>query len=326
VPLTLGPYWVKRFSEPHHFWHVGASIDIHQHLWPEPLLRALERRREPPMLLRGGGGWALRLAGEAESPVDLEDHDPDRRAALAAADGFDRVLIAPSVPLGIEGLPPGEAEPLLAAYHEGVAALPTLFGAWAAVGLDAPDPAALAPLLDGGFAGACVSAAALGDAAGYEHLGPVLELLERRDQPLLVHPGPAAAPPGAPSWWSALTSYVASMQTAWYAFLAWGRRAHPRLRVCFAMLAGLAPLHRERLTARGGRADADAGVFLDVSSYGDRAVDAVVREIGVDRLVLGSDRPVVAHRELSLGDAVRAAIHERNPQRLLSGAGVEVAA
>ena len=140
------------------------------------------------------------------------------------------------------------------------------------------------------------------------------------------HPGPATAPPGAPPWWSALTSYVASMQTAWYAFLAWGRRAHPRLRVCFAMLAGLAPLHRERLTARGGRADSDAGVFLDVSSYGDRAVDAVVREIGVDRLVLGSDRPVVAHRELSLGDAVRAAIHERNPQRLLSGAGVEVAA
>jgi hypothetical protein len=92
------------------------------------------------------------------------------------------------------------------------------------------------------------------------------------------------------------------------------------------MLAGLAPLHRERLSARGGRADADAGVFLDVSSYGVRAVDAVVREIGVDQLVLGSDRPVVAHRELALGAAVRAAIHERNPQRLLHGAGVEAAA
>jgi hypothetical protein len=35
---------------------------------------------------------------------------------------------------------------------------------------------------------------------------------------------------------------------------------------------------------------------------------------------------VVEHRELTLGDAVRAAIHERNPQRLLSGAGLEVAA
>ena len=305
---------------------VGTSIDIHQHLWPEPLLRVLERRREPPMLVRGGEGWALRLAGETEALVDLDDHDPDRRAALAGADGFGRVLIAPSVPLGIEALPAGEAEPLLAAYHEGVAALPAPFGAWAAVGLAAPDPAALAPLLDDGFAGACVSAGALDSQAGCERLGPVLELLERRDRPLLIHPGPAAAPRDAPSWWSALTSYVASMHTAWYAFIAWGRRAHPRLRVCFAMLAGLAPLHRERLTARGGSTGADADVFLDVSSYGDRAVDAMVREIGVDQLVLGSDRPVIAHRELSLGDAVRVAVHERNPQRLLSGAGVEVAA
>jgi hypothetical protein len=296
---------------------LASSIDIHQHLWPEPLLRALAQRHEPPMLLRGGRGWALRLHGEAEALVDLEDHDPERRAALAAADGCGRVLIAPSVPLGIEALPAGEAEPLLAAYHEGVAALPAPFGAWAAVGVDAPDPAPLAALLDDEFAGACVAAGALADRGGYERMGPVLELLERRDVPLLVHPGPAAAPHDAPPWWSALTSYVASMQTAWYAFLAWGRDAHPRLRVCFAMLAGLAPLHRERLTARGGHAGSDAGVFLDVSSYGDRAVDAVV---------LGSDRPVVEPRELSLGAAVRAAIRERNPQRLLSGAGAGVAA
>jgi predicted TIM-barrel fold metal-dependent hydrolase len=69
--------------------------------------------------------------------------------------------------------------------------------------------------------------------------------------------------------------------------------------------------------ARGGRAVPDPGVFLDVSSYGERAVDAVLREIGVDQLVFGSDRPVIAARELSLGDAVRAALRERNPARLL---------
>jgi predicted TIM-barrel fold metal-dependent hydrolase len=52
----------------------------------------------------------------------------------------------------------------------------------------------------------------------------------------------------------------------------------------------------------------------------------VVREIGVDQLVFGSDRPVVAPRELALGDAVRAAVRERNPERLLSAAGVEAVA
>ena len=303
-----------------------TAIDIHQHLWPEPLLQALAHRSEPPMLIRSARGWTLRLDGAPDAVVDLADHDPERRATLAEADGLGRVLIAPSVPLGIEALPPGEAEPLLEAYHEGVAALPAPFGAWAAIAIGSPDPAGPAQHLDAGFAGVCVSAHELSGPAGFDRLGPVLETLERAEAPLLIHPGPAVTPRGAPPWWGAMTGYVAAMHAAWYAFAAWGRPAHPRLRVCFAMLAGLAPLHRERLTVRGGRAVADPGVFLDVSSYGDRGVDAVVRELGVDQLVFGSDRPVIAPRELSLGVAVRAAIRERNPARLLGAVGAEVAA
>src|SRR5262245_46821512 len=226
------------------------------------------------------------------------------RAALVAADGLDRALVAPSVPLGIEALPAGEAEPLLEAYHDGAAALPAAFGAWAAVGLAEPDPAAVARQLDRGFAGACVAADALGGPAGFERLGPVLDTLERRGAPLLVHPGPATAGDRMPRWWPALTDYVAAMQAAWHGFAVWGRPAHPQLRVCFAMLAGLAPLHRERLVTRGGVAVSDPDVFLDVSSYGTRAVDAVLREVGVDRLVHGSDRPVGARSDLPLGDAV----------------------
>jgi hypothetical protein len=84
------------------------------------------------------------------------------------------------------------------------------------------------------------------------------------------------------------------------------------------MLAGLAPLQRERLVARGGAAVSDPDVFLDVSSYGGRTVDAVLREVGVDRLVHGSDRPVVLATDLPLGDAVRTALRERNPARLLN--------
>jgi 6-methylsalicylate decarboxylase len=307
---------------------MGTRVDIHQHLWPEPLLRALSQRREPPMILRHGPGWTLRLHGEPEAPVDLADHDPDRRAALVHADGVDRALVALSSPLGIEALPAGEAEPLLEAYHEGVAELPASFGAWAAVGLAEPDPAELSRLLDRGFAGACVPADALGGPAGFERLGPVLETLERRDAPLLVHPGsaPATTAPAVPRWWPAMTDYVAAMQTAWHAFAVWGRPVHPELRVCFAMLAGLAPLQRERLIARGGRAVSDPIAFLDTSSYGGRAVDAVLREVGVDRLVHGTDRPVIPAAELSLGDAVQAALRERNPSRLLGPTNTELAA
>jgi 6-methylsalicylate decarboxylase len=302
------------------------AIDVHQHLWPEPLLRELSRRREPPRLVRGRDGWRLRLHGEPEALVDLADHEADPRAALVRADGLDRALVAPSVPLGIEALPARDAEPLLDAYHKGAAALPEEFGAWAAVGLAEPDPMALAGLLDDGFVGACVAAEALAGPDAFDRLGPVLETLERRGAPLFVHPGPA---PGVdveriPVWWAALTGYVASMQTAWHAFSVWGRPAHPGLRVCFAMLAGLAPLQRERLVARGGAATTDPDVFLDVSSYGGRTVDAILREVGVDRLVEGSDRPVTGVADLGLGDAVRTALRERNPARLLSPTSTEV--
>jgi 6-methylsalicylate decarboxylase len=260
----------------------------------------------------------LRIEGERDAPLDMADHDPGRRAALAGSDGIDLALVALSPPLGIEALPTTEAEPLLSAYHDGVAELPAPFGAWAAVGLADPDPQALSELLERGFAGACVSADALGGPEGFARLGPVLESLERHDAPVLIHPGPARAEASArPPWWQAMTGYVAAMQRAWHAFAVWGRAAHPRLRACFAMLAGLAPLHGERLLARGGRVASDPDVFLDTSSYGARAVDAVLREVGVDRLVHGSDRPVIAAADLRLGDAVEVALRERNPARLL---------
>jgi hypothetical protein len=303
-------------------------IDVHQHLWPEPLLGQLARRSDAPRLRRRREGWVVETPGEPEVAVDLADHDPDRRAELVHADGLNRAYVALSSPLGIEALAPAEGRPLLDAWHEGAAALPPVFGAWAAPCISQPEPDELASLLDRGFAGACIPAEALAGPTGLERCGALLELLERRDAPLLVHPGPAPetlrtnGAAALPGWWPTVTRYVAAMNAAWHAFGAFGRPAHPRLRVCFAILAGLGPLHRERLLARGGRPAADDRIFLDTSSYGGRAVDAVIRELGVDALVYGSDRPVVRPADPELGDAVHAALRSRNPARLLSLAGV----
>src|SRR5215469_1222608 len=99
----------------------------------------------------------------------------------------------------------------------------------------------------------------------------------------------------------------------------------PRLRVCFTALAGLGPLHGERMAARGGdgalaRGVVDPLMFVETSSYGCRAVDSVVRVLGVDMLVFGSDRPYAEpHPDLGLGDAARHAICVTNPARLLRG-------
>jgi 6-methylsalicylate decarboxylase len=307
-------------------------IDVHQHLWPDALIEVLRARRTPPRMRR----WTLQLAGEPDYDVDPRAHDPDDRAARAQDDGLDLALVSLSSPLGIESLPPDAAGELLDAYHEGSLALPEPFGAWAAACLTEVDPGALSRELERGFVGLQLPATSLLDRAGYTNAGPLLEVLEESGLPLLVHPGPAAgggsgagggpvagafggvAARDQPLWWPAIVTYAQQMHAAWFAFRVHGRPRHPRLRVCFAMLAGLAPLHSERVAARAGdRGVVDRDVFLDVSSYGTRAVDATVRVLGIDALVNGSDRPYADPPKLDLGPAALHAIRSANALRLL---------
>ncbi len=296
-----------------------TNVDVHQHLWIPSLVTALRSRREPPFL----DGWTLFLDGEPPYEIPPADHDIARRTELAATDGLGKVLVSLSAPIGVEWLPSAEARPLLDAYHEGTAALPEPFGGWAAACVRDIDPSATARDLDHGFAGLQLPANALADATGYARCAPLLELLEERGLPLFVHPGPAAGGSEGPGWWPAMVPYVQQMHAAWFAFRAFGRPRHPRLRVCFALLAGLAPLHAERFAARGGsQEEMDPGVFVETSSYGPRAVDAIVRALGVDAVVQGSDRPYAEppqHPGFGLGGAAAYAFRIANPRRLLTG-------
>lgn len=294
------------------------GLDCHQHLWPAALQEALRRRVRSPRLV----GQLLLLDGEQPFVVDPAEHEPVLRAALAHDDGLAEVLMSLSSPLGIERLDPDEAAPMLQAWHEGAATLGPPFRAWAAAGLVDPDPAALRKVLaDPTFVGLQLPACALATPAALEALGPLLAVLDELDRPLLVHPGPTASTTSdAPAWWPALVPYVAQLHAAWHSWHVAGRLAHPRLRVCFVGLAGLAPLHHERLTARGGvMGTLDPHVYYETSSYGTRAVDAMVRVVGVDVLVHGSDRPYATPTDLNLGTALTHAVRSTNPHRLLTG-------
>jgi hypothetical protein len=271
----------------------SPRTDIHQHIWPAALIDALRARRRAPYL----DGWTLHLDGEPPFAVEPADHDPHHRLERLAAAGFERALVSLSSPLGIEYLPAAEAEPLLAAYHEGAQDLPEQFGVWAAAALDAPEPAALSRALDAGCVGLQLPATALADPAGIARCGPLLDVLERRGRPLFVHPGPAPTADGVPAWWPALVPYVQQMHAAWFAFGAAGRERHPGLRVCFAMLAGLAPLHGERAGARGGPVTVDRAAFVETSSYAARAVGAVARVLGEGLVVAGSDEPYARYTD-----------------------------
>ncbi|MGC4937170.1 amidohydrolase family protein [Kribbella sp. DT2] len=291
-------------------------IDVHQHLWPAPFVDRLRARREPPYL----DGWTLHTHGEPPYDVDPSDHEIDKRVALELDAGTSLAAVSLSSPLGIEQL--GDPA-LLEAWHVGAAALPEPFRAWASVDLLAPDLSGLAGLFEAGFVGVQLPAHVLGTPAAWAALSDVLAVAEQADKPVLVHPGTAgqAGADQLPGWWAPVVDYVNQLQSAWWAWHAFaGRTSFPNLRVCFVAAAGLAPVHHERLSARGGRLGTiDPRLFVDTSSYGPQGIDAVARVLGIDQVVHGTDRPYAGITELRQGEAATTVIRHDNPHRLLFG-------
>jgi hypothetical protein len=309
---------VKRISEAIQ----TVSVDVHQHVWPAPFVDALRGRTTEPRL----DGWELRLPGERAYPIDPSDHDPAARAAIAAADGDELVCVAPAASLGLDRLPPAEAAELAGAWLDGALALGAPFRPWAMAGVLEPDPAALRAALDRGAIGLELAADVLAAPDGIDRVAPLLEVLDAAPAPLFVHPGPARTDaPARPQWWTPVVPYVAQLHAAWWAWADGGRDRFPSMPVCFAALAGLGPLHGERHRARGGAGAAvDPLTFVETSSYGTAAIDAIVRVLGIDVVCHGSDRPYARPTPPALGEAALSAMRTRNPERLLARQPEEV--
>jgi 6-methylsalicylate decarboxylase len=272
-----------------------TSFDVHQHLWPERLVDALRRRERPPRI----DDDVLVLA-EGTFPAGLEDHVLETRLALLDSVDVDVALVSLQPTLACDGIPE-----LVEAYHDGILELVAASGgrlrAFAAG--DCRE----------GFAGACVSGPAL--MAG---LGDLPERLVQAGQVLFVHPGPVPPPPDdAPSWWPAIVDYCAQMQAA---YAHWSAHAHPDLPIVFGILAGGAPFQLERLRTRGGGLP-EMNAYFDAASYGRFALELTAEACGRDRILFGSDAPVM-RPELTLAGLAEAglseaALHE-NPSRVFA--------
>ena len=276
------------------------TFDVHQHFLPAPLVDALRARRETPRL----AGRSLELR-EGSFPFRESDNDLGERIALLDRDGTDVAIVSLAPTLEVE-----RHAALRDAYHDGIREV-------AAAGGGRLRALASGACLDG-FAGACVSAQAL-----VGGLGDLAVELARAGQVLFVHPGPPGIPPSsAPPWWTAVVDYTAQMQAAYLSWLADGVERHPDLEVIFAVLAGGAPIQLERVRSRGGAADArPVRIHLDTASYGTRALRLCADALGAERLVFGSDVPVLPAAPTlqalaELGDAVLASARSENPGRL----------
>jgi hypothetical protein len=286
-----------------------VTTDVHQHLWPEAFVAALSARAKPPRL----AGSDLYLDGEPVWPLNLELNELETRLALLDRWEIDRAVVSLQPTVGLERLPADEADDLAGVWEAGILELARATPG-RIVPLAARKPAE-------GFAGLCVAASELLD---LEAIEPRLEALVRSGGFLFVHPGPGNPPAGAPDWWTGIVDYTAQMQAAYASWLAAGAARWPELDIVFAILAGGAPFQLERMAARG-LDERDAmlpRVWFDTATYGRRAMDLVLSTFGVDRMIFGSDIPVVDPQPgieavRSFGDAVATAVLTANPHQLL---------
>lgn len=298
-----------------------SAIDLHQHLWPEGFVDRLRARARAPYLRE----WTLHTRGETPYAVDPRHHTVDARTVADEAAGVGLACVSLSAPLGVEYLARPEAGALIDVWHECARDLPEHFRVWASVPVVDPDLDSLRALLhEDRFVGLQLPATDLASPAAWERAGEALRVAEAAGKPAFVHPGPEVARALAgplPDWWAPVVGYATQMQAAWWGWhAARGRDLFPRLRVLFGAGAGLAPVHQERHLARGGVATTvDPDVYVDTSSYGPQALDALLRVLGVDALALGSDRPYGVPVDRLLGEAATYAVRVANPRRLLTG-------
>jgi predicted TIM-barrel fold metal-dependent hydrolase len=304
---------------PEHHTHPAAT-DVHQHLWPDELVDWLRARSHAPYLR----GWTLHTDGEPPYDVDPAGHDVEVRVTADREAGVGTACLSLSAPLGIERLRRAEAQPLIDAWHRGVRELPQHFRGWVSVpGADVDVVGLNALLAEDRFVGLQLPATDLLSPMAWERVAHLLLAAELADKPVFVHPGPEPRRVEGgrlPAWWAPVVGYTAQLQAAWWGWHAFGgRELFPRLRLLFAAGAGLAPVLLERHALRGGTPVAiDPDVFVDTSGTGVRALEAVVRVLGIDTVVLGSDRPYGRPVEDFLGDAATRAVRTTNPARLLS--------
>ena len=223
-----------------------SAVDLHQHLWPGRSSTgsgAAHARR------------TSRLAAVHRRRAAVRD--PAARSQVGVASSR---TTGPGSPLACSACPrrsgssPCRGSRLARSSTPGTrrARLPEPFTAWASVPTASPTSTVL-PLLSGSFVG---RAAARADARHPGRMG-------RRGRGRCAWPSWRTSRVRAPRPTSAgrCAAVVvgpgrrlrAQLQAAWWAWHAFGGRAEfPRLRLCFAAAAGLAPVHHERLTARGG--------------------------------------------------------------------------
>ena len=327
------------------------AFDAHAHvIVPELLRAAAPTQAWRPAVGRLDGRQVVdfderRIASAVDEFVDL-----DAILANRAAHGIDGVLLCPWVPLLFYDVAPDEGRDRCRLQNSGLAALqaraPDRVSVLGAVPLQDPDLAAteLHVLMgSGGFAGVEITASVNGSYLGDPRFEPFWTAAEECDALVFVHPTTRgfAAPPFTEHYlWNLVGNPMETTLTAAHLVLSGAMERHPRLRVLLAhgggaivALGGRLRHGRAHIAAAGSppaapgeAADAVIRRFLfDTVTHDPALLADLVRHVGADRVLLGSDYPfdmadhdpVATVRTAGLDEATQAAVLHGNAEREL---------
>jgi predicted TIM-barrel fold metal-dependent hydrolase len=333
---------------------MSRIIDWHNHWLSPRVVEALSRRSKPPRITLNDKGEKVftgSTAPGALAPLTLATGftSVDERLRHLDTNGIERQVISWPTTFGTDAaLSAEEAVPLWKAYNEdlsklvakhpdrltGLAILPTSDIAWAAQELERAHN-------ELGLIGATLPVGAFHSLEGANRLAQIFEVAQKHRSHIYLHTGAASAGfPGqfapAPTdsafarfgvnaGWSFASAIVTLTLTD---FL----KPYPDVTIQAAMLGGAIAFHTEFIehgVARAGnninvkaalsRVYVDTGVF----GRGPRAVALAVQALGADRILFGSDYPLVPI-DVTLEAIQRADIRKADREKILTTNGLEL--
>lgn len=320
-------------------------IDTHSHYYGEALFAALARRGNVPRVEPGAPRHMV--TSTSRFPLVGGFVDLEARLQWMATQGISHQVITFPGALGPDVLPIADAEPLVRAVNDELAAVcrahPTRFTGLAGLPLADIERAVLElerAVRELGLRGAIVPGNYALSLATLAYLDPVLDAASRLGAHLMVHPGTRHDEDLAPKRWDDLAMHRAStvdlhngishgVVTLIHAGLA---ERFPGATVQVVNLGGAFPMLVERMDHVVQTRAPDAPLpstlldplVFDCASLGPRSLEIAVAVLGAKRVMFGTDYPIFdshvssdALRSARIGEADRAEVATGTAARVL---------
>lgn len=287
---------------------------MHAHFYGGGLVETLWARCTRPFLRKRDDGVVMMAAMNGEFPFTDAYHDPAVVLTEMREQGLTQRLLTFPGALGVDLLPAAEIAPAICAYNNRLAQLAkntdgALIGL-AGVTLDDLDMACdevRRIRRDLGLPGIILPSNYFNSLAEAETLRPLLEAANEYGCHIMLHPGlkVGQVPPPRPDDWmqyrlSAIDLQSSASQVALTVILSDLLETYPNVSFQIVNLGGTLPFIFERIESIARHRNSDAPfptdrlrrLWYDCASLGPRALEAAVKVLGADRIMMGSDYPI----------------------------------